>query len=282
MGERKQKLRERNYRPVESGIGSGSAKRNIKMNFYKLSLYGLALAFMAFEAGAAASVRGSPSGRISSASVRASSSSSSLGRSSLSSARMASSQSARSATTGTTAGATRVSSAARALPKHVGAVGTSSGFAGGADVSGLYSAIDDLEKRKADKDDVYTKDQADKVIFDAIAEIDGTGGGADVSGKADKVAGSVSGNLAGLGADGNLTDSGLKASDVLTVGDIGAVAGRVVAVGPDGKIDPGLYEKGTGGADIPDSPADGNEYALLATSTGTKIWVRVRNEYASK
>ena len=37
----------------------------------------------------------------------------------------------------------------------------------------------------------------------------------DISGKTDKVSGATSGNIAGLGADGNLTDSGIAANDIL-------------------------------------------------------------------
>lgn len=43
---------------------------------------------------------------------------------------------------------------------------------------------------------------------------------ADVSGKADKVEGATSGNLAGLDAHGNLTDSGIAASSVATQSDL--------------------------------------------------------------
>ena len=43
---------------------------------------------------------------------------------------------------------------------------------------------------------------------------------ADVANKADKVTGAVSGNFAGLDSNGNLTDSGSKASDFLTASDI--------------------------------------------------------------
>lgn len=39
----------------------------------------------------------------------------------------------------------------------------------------------------------------------------------DISGKADKVSGATSGNLAGLDSNGNLTDSGVSASSVATV-----------------------------------------------------------------
>jgi hypothetical protein len=42
------------------------------------------------------------------------------------------------------------------------------------------------------------------------------GGSTDISGKADKVSGATNGNFAGLDANGNLTDSGKKASDFNT------------------------------------------------------------------
>lgn len=42
----------------------------------------------------------------------------------------------------------------------------------------------------------------------------------DISGKADVVEGATAGNLAGLDADGNLTDSGLAATKMLTTDDI--------------------------------------------------------------
>lgn len=41
-----------------------------------------------------------------------------------------------------------------------------------------------------------------------------SGGGGDVSGKADKVSNAVSGDLAGLDSSGNLTDTGIAAEDV--------------------------------------------------------------------
>ena len=47
----------------------------------------------------------------------------------------------------------------------------------------------------------------------------------DVSGKADKVTGATSGNFASLDANGNLTDSGKKASDFATPSDIPDVSG---------------------------------------------------------
>ena len=42
----------------------------------------------------------------------------------------------------------------------------------------------------------------------------------DISGKADKVANAAAGNLAGLDANGNLTDSGVIAANVLTTADV--------------------------------------------------------------
>ena len=58
-------------------------------------------------------------------------------------------------------------------------------------------------------DYVLTAQDKSDIAALAAAEI-------DISGKADKVANAVSGNFAGLDANGNLTDSGSKASDFLT------------------------------------------------------------------
>ena len=44
-----------------------------------------------------------------------------------------------------------------------------------------------------------------------------TGGGGSSAGKADKVAGAINGDLAGLDASGNLTDSGIPAAAVLAL-----------------------------------------------------------------
>ena len=49
---------------------------------------------------------------------------------------------------------------------------------------------------------------------------DGTWGAIDQSSKADKVSGATNGNFAGLDANGNLTDSGSKASDFAAPSDI--------------------------------------------------------------
>lgn len=66
----------------------------------------------------------------------------------------------------------------------------------------LTTALD----AKADKSDTYTKQEVDA----AIAAIDVS---SQIAGKADKVANAVNGDFAGLDAQGNLVDSGKKASD---------------------------------------------------------------------
>ena len=48
----------------------------------------------------------------------------------------------------------------------------------------------------------------------------------DYSGKADKVSGAVSGNFAGLDANGNLTDSGSKAADKEKSSSCGSICFR--------------------------------------------------------
>ena len=70
-----------------------------------------------------------------------------------------------------------------------------------------------------DADDVtYTKeDTTTESVNDALQRIDGViGGSGTLSQKADKVTGATSGNFAGLDSNGNLTDSGSKASDFAT------------------------------------------------------------------
>lgn len=58
----------------------------------------------------------------------------------------------------------------------------------------------------------------------------------DLSGKADKVADATAGNLAGLDADGNLTDSGVAAGDVITSADISDyTAAEIEAMLADGE-----------------------------------------------
>ena len=42
----------------------------------------------------------------------------------------------------------------------------------------------------------------------------------DITGKADKVSNATAGHVAGLDANGNLTDTGIASADVLTVADV--------------------------------------------------------------
>lgn len=51
----------------------------------------------------------------------------------------------------------------------------------------------------------------------------------DISGKADKVSGATAGNLAGLDSTGNLTDSGISASDVATQTDLAGKQDTLIA-----------------------------------------------------
>ena len=71
-----------------------------------------------------------------------------------------------------------------------------------------------------------------------------------ITGKADKVDSATNGNFAGLDANGNLTDSGKKASDFLTATDLSAK--------------------------VPDAPAEDGTYTLKVTvssGTATYSWV---------
>lgn len=72
-------------------------------------------------------------------------------------------------------------------------------------------------------EDLNTTDKSNLVA--AINEVAGNVAAVDYSGKADKVASATSGNFAGLDAEGNLTDSGKKASDFDDAGAAAAVSG---------------------------------------------------------
>jgi hypothetical protein len=67
----------------------------------------------------------------------------------------------------------------------------------------------------------------------------------DISGKADKVTGAADGNFAGLDAGGNLTDSGKKAADFISVSDKGA-AGGVATLGNNGLVPLSQLPEGLG------------------------------------
>lgn len=72
-------------------------------------------------------------------------------------------------------------------------------------------------------EDLNTTDKSNLVA--AINEVAGNVAAVDYSGKADKVASATEGNFAGLNAEGNLTDSGKKASDFDEAGAAAAVSG---------------------------------------------------------
>lgn len=72
-------------------------------------------------------------------------------------------------------------------------------------------------------EDLNTTDKSNLVA--AINEVAGQVAAVDYSGKADKVVSATEGNFAGLNAEGNLTDSGKKASDFDEAGAAAAVSG---------------------------------------------------------
>ena len=72
-------------------------------------------------------------------------------------------------------------------------------------------------------EDLNTTDKSNLVA--AINEVAGNVAAVDYSGKADKVTSATEGNFAGLDAEGNLTDSGKKASDFDEAGAAAAVSG---------------------------------------------------------
>jgi len=75
----------------------------------------------------------------------------------------------------------------------------------------------------------------DPTAGNALQLVAGKGLRVDISGKADKVASATSGDLAGLGADGNLTDSGVAAADVVTK-IASPTADNLIAQDANGKI----------------------------------------------
>ncbi len=93
----------------------------------------------------------------------------------------------------------------------------------------------------------------------------------DISGKADKVASATSGNLAGLDGNGNLTDSGIAASDIATK-DADAVEGNIAEFDANGNpVDSGhaLSEYKTKQTAVADSDAttSGNDTTFVDSVT---------------
>lgn len=93
----------------------------------------------------------------------------------------------------------------------------------------------------------------------------------DISGKADLVASATSGNLAGLDGNGNLTDSGIAATDVATI-DADAVEGNIAEFDANGNpVDSGhaLSEYKTKQTAVADSDAttSGNDTTFVDSVT---------------
>ena len=93
----------------------------------------------------------------------------------------------------------------------------------------------------------------------------------DISGKADKVASATSGNLAGLDGNGNLTGSGIAATDVATI-DADAVEGNIAEFDGNGNpVDSGhaLSEYKTKQTAVADSDAttSGNDTTFVDSVT---------------
>ena len=122
----------------------------------------------------------------------------------------------------------------------------------------------------------------------------------DVSGKADKVSGAVAGDFAGLDANGNLTDSGKKASDfqaalvsgtnIKTINSTSLLGSGNVSVGTYSKPSGGIpktdlasaVQTSLGNADTAVQPAAitnlENKMAIVAAS-GTTLTASVNNYY---
>ena len=99
----------------------------------------------------------------------------------------------------------------------------------------------------------------------------------DITGKADKVSGATSGNFAGLDSNGNLTDSGSKASDFATAaqGTLASTAYQKPSGGiPVSDLASGVIPDVSGKADKVSSPTSGNFAGLDSngnlTDSGSK------------
>ena len=139
-------------------------------------------------------------------------------------------------------------------------------FAGMYDLSGYAlkseMSITDGTGTDADKTTIQLKSGLSKQVLIAHQ---------DISGKADKVASATSGNLAGLDGNGNLTDSGIAATDVATI-DADAVEGNIAEFDANGNpVDSGhaLSEyktKQTAVADA-DATTSGNDTTFVDSVT---------------
>lgn len=122
------------------------------------------------------------------------------------------------------------------------------------------------DKGKANADNI-TAIQA--VIPSGASAQDQLAKASDVSPKANKVSGAVTGNFAGLDANGDLTDSGSKASDFLTATDVSGKQNKTLdtAITVDGTQETTVE----GALGAINTLAAGNKTAISGIKDGTAI-----------
>lgn len=122
------------------------------------------------------------------------------------------------------------------------------------------------DKGKANADNI-TAIQA--VIPSGASAQDQLAKASDVAGKANKVTNAVSGNFAGLDSNGNLTDSGNKASDFLTSSDVSGKQNKTLdtAITVDGTQETTVE----GALGAINTLAAGNKTAISGIKDGTSI-----------
>lgn len=90
------------------------------------------------------------------------------------------------------------------------------GFRAGSSIKRANARALDWNGNEYLKGDLYVQCDKNSQNGSKVAKVSDIPEPVDISGKADKVEGAVAGNFAGLDENGNLTDSGSKASDFLT------------------------------------------------------------------
>jgi hypothetical protein len=119
--------------------------------------------------------------------------------------------------------------AAFAPTEHDYCVVTADESQGGAQVRYVYNGAQWIFSYKIN-DKPFTSAQSAAIDSGATAAVINS-----VGGKADKASGAAAGNLAGLGAGGNLTDSGKKPGDFVQTAEKGAANG-VATLGSNGQV----------------------------------------------
>ena len=111
-----------------------------------------------------------------------------------------------------------------------------------------------------------------------MSSVDSTKVATAIGAKADKVSGAVNGNLAGLDANGNLTDSGIKASDKVDVYQGTGYSGKFMKVGSDGNLVPDAVPDPTGKADKVSGAVNGNLAGLDANGNLTDSGIKASDK----